>query len=137
MNKKKKYAVWFMVCIGLTCLLLIYLSTGGKRWDVALNQYSVSEDGRILSMNVWVTGSMGYIRKCETKLQGDGLYLTFYSTYGLNGTGGKKDRFDLELDPSCSQIYFYNGKGRDGDEIYRLMLEKDPATGTWQKKSEQ
>lgn len=99
-----------------------------KKTDVALGEYSVSEDGTKLTFHTGVMSSMGYIR--GFKDNGGGVkphYLTFYSTFGgLNSSFGAKSEFELELDENDTEIYF----GRS-DGGYELVLQKDIDTGEW------
>lgn len=97
--------------------------------SVVLEDYTVSEDGNEIILNVSLASSMGYIRDCEDK--GGGVkphYLHFYSTFGgLNSSLGAKNEFVLELDENDTEIFFYRGKGG-----YDLVLEKNRQTGIWE-----
>lgn len=124
---KKKLLI--IVSIVIVLFLSYMIGTGFmKRTDVALGEYSVSEDGKILTFHAGVTSSMGYIR--GFKDNGGGVkphYLTFYSTFGgLNSSLGAKNEFTLDLDENDTEIYF----GR-ADGGYELILQKDVETGEW------
>ena len=97
-----------------------------ERTDVALGEYSVSEDGTVLTFYAGLMSSMGYIR--AYKDEGGGVkdhYLTFYSTFGgLNSSLGAKNEFALELNEDDSEIYF-----RRGNHSYKLVLKKNLETG--------
>ena len=75
-----------IVVIAIICILLAGFLVGTgfqKRTDVVLFDYSVSEDGTTITLNVGVPTSVGYIR--GFKDNGGGVkphYLTFYSTFG-------------------------------------------------------
>lgn len=103
----------------IVALILLFLSTGGKRTDVFLSDYHLSEDGTKLEIGIGVSSSMGYVRNLRVKQEGDSQYVTFYSTFGLNSKLGAKNKFEMELNPACEKIYFY---GENGD--YRLVLQK-------------
>lgn len=125
---EKKKVISIIIVLGV--LILSFLVGTGfiKRTDVALGEYSVSEDGKMLTFNAGVTSSMGYTR--GFKDNGGGVkphYLTFYSTFGgLNCSLGAKSKFVLDLDENDTEIYF----GR-ADGGYELVLQKDVKTGEW------
>ena len=125
--KKRKLTIIIAV---LVVLLLSFMIGIGfmKRTDVALGEYSLSEDGKNLTFHAGVSSSMGYIRGFKDK--GGGVkphYLTFYSTFGgLNSSFGAKSEFTLVLDENDTEIYF----GR-ADGGYELVLQKDVETGEW------
>ncbi|WFR58381.1 hypothetical protein QA584_04740 [Anaerocolumna sp. AGMB13025] len=106
---------------------LLFISTGGKRTDIMLTDYSVSENGDSFTIKVAVASSMGYVRTRKEKQVGDSKYITFYQTYGLNSTIGANNKFQIKLNPSCRKIYFYRG-----DRGYDLMLQKNDETNEWQ-----
>lgn len=110
---------------------LYFLGTGFmERTDVYLGEYSVSEDGNVLTFNAGVMSSMGYIRAYKDECGGvKDHYLTFYSTFGgLNSSFGAKDEFVLELDKDDTEIYFKRAKGG-----YELVLQKNAGTGVWER----
>lgn len=126
MNKKVKILIVIIVVI-----LIIFagiLSTGGKRADIMLNAYSISEDGSVMTVKVGVASSMGYVRTMKVKQKNDNKYITFYSTYGLNSNFLANDEFEIELTPDCEEIYFYNGDGE-----YKLVLLKNKETNEWER----
>ena len=91
--------------------------------------YSVSEDDGRMTIHVGVASSMGFIRDCKVKQGGDNQYITFYSTFGaLNSPIGAKNKFEIELNPLCTEIYFYHGDGG-----YTLVLQKDQETNKWER----
>lgn len=106
-----------IVAIGI---VLFFFGVGGKRTDVYLQDFQVSEDGTRMRMKVAVSSSMGYIRTLKVKQGGDNQYITFYSTFGLNNKFGAKNEFEIEVNPTYEEIYFYRGNGD-----YELELRKD------------
>ena len=124
---KKKIVAAIVIIFVLIAAFLV--STGfHKRTDVVLANYSVSEDGTEITLNVGVPTSMGYIR--GYKNNGGGVkphYLTFYSPCGgWNSSIGAKNTFILELTKEDTEIYFNRAvKG------YELVLVKDEETGEW------
>ena len=122
---KKKMMI--ITSIVIVIFLLFLIGTGfQKRTDVVLGDYSVSEDGREMYLDVYVSSSMGYIRGFKDK--GSGVkphYLTFYSTFGgLNSSFGATDSFVLDLGATDTEIYFNRSNGG-----YELVLVKDEETG--------
>ena len=124
--KKKVIVVITIIGVLITAFLI---GTGfQKRTDVALVDYSVSEEGTALNLGVQVLSSMGYIRGFENN--GGGVkphYLTFYSTFGgLNSSFGAVNSLTLEIDSDDTEIYFNR---QDGG--YELVLVKDEETDEW------
>nr|WP_246582760.1 hypothetical protein [Clostridium mobile] len=107
---------------------MLFLSTGGKITGIMLTDYSISEDGNVMTLEVGVASSIGYIRTFKASEDGNKKYITFYSTYGLNSNIGAKDEFQVELHPSCDEIYFYRGNGE-----YKLKLQKNSGTNEWER----
>lgn len=105
---------------------VIFIIAGGKRTNVILHSFSISKDGTNITLHIEIAGSVGYTRKLKVKQSGNSKYVTFYSTYGINMPIGAKDTFKIELNPSCEEIYFYEGNGE-----YRLVLQKDKNTNEW------
>lgn len=129
--KKKFVLIFFAIFIVITALFL----AGGfrKRTDVVLRDYSISKDGKIMTLNIDIASSAGYARDLKVKQGGDNKYITFYSTFGfLNSKIGAKNEYQIELNPSCTEIYFYKGDGG-----YNLVLQKDEATNEWKKADNQ
>ena len=124
---KKK--IYLTIAVIVVLMLLMFICTGfRKRTDVVLFDYSVSEDGSEISLEIQVASSMGYIRGFKDK--GGGVkphYLTFYSTFGgLNSSFGSINEIELELSRDNTEIYFNRPGGG-----YELVLMKDIATDEW------
>lgn len=119
---KKKFSKKFlilMLCIIAIFFTFLYFGMGGKRTDVVLSDYEILQDGNVLKFKVNVSSSMGYIKDFRVKQESENLYLTFYSTFGLNNKWNAKNEFELELNSSCKEIYFDSG-----DDKYNLVLQK-------------
>ena len=123
----KKIALIVMAVFILAAGMML-AGTGGKRMDVLLTGYTVSEDGGAMTLRAGVAGSMGYIRTLKAREDGDKIYLTFYSTFGLNSTIGAKNEFKIKLGPSSDRIYVYGATGE-----YKPILQKNSATNGWEK----
>ncbi|MDF2675687.1 MAG: hypothetical protein K0R09_3959 [Clostridiales bacterium] len=119
------------VIAGLSLIIvigLLFLSTGGKITSIMLMDYSISEDGNVMTLKVGVASSMGYIRMLKTSENANKKYITFYSTYGLNSHIGAKKEFQVALHSSCDEIYFYSVGGE-----YKLKLKKNSGTNEWER----
>ena len=124
---KKSLCMFLVSVVLLGCVVLI--GSGFKpRTDVYLAEYSISDDGAQITMQVGVASSMGYTRGFRSEQGGFQEYLTFYSAFGgLNSKLGAKNTFVLDIDAvNCDEIYFYHGNGG-----YQLVLQKDPLTQQW------
>ena len=102
----KKKTVFIMGTLVL--LLLIYFFGSGflKNTSAIIEDYSVSNDGKILTISVGVSSSAGYIRDVSVHQQWGGkLYLDCYSAFGgLNGSIGANDTFTFQLDENTNLI---------------------------------
>ena len=106
---KKKFSKKFlilMLCIIAIFFTFLYFGMGGKRTDVVLSDYEILQDGNVLKFKVNVSSSMGYIKDFRVKQESENLYLTFYSTFGLNNKWNAKNEFELELNSSCKDQTF-------------------------------
>ena len=126
---RMKKKIFLTIAVIVVLMLLMFICTGfRKRTDVVLFDYSVSEDGSEISLELQVSSSMGYIRGFKDK--GGGVkphYLTFYSTFGgLNSSFGSINEIELELSRDNTEIYFNRPGGG-----YELVLMKDIATDEW------
>ena len=104
--KKRIIAVIVILAV---LVALFFIGTGfQKRMDVVLVDYSVSEDGTEITLDVGIPTSTGYIR--GFKDNGSGVkphYLTFFSTFGgINSPIGAEHSFQLELTSDDTEIYF-------------------------------
>ena len=124
-----KNKILIVVLIILFISIAIFILGGfQKRTDVVLTDYSISEDGTKIKLSVAISSSVGYTRGLKIKQGGDNKYITFYSTFGfVNSKLGAKNQFEIELNPSCTEIYFYKGDGG-----YNLVLEKNQITNEWE-----
>lgn len=128
MNRKAKTAILIAAAVVLVLAAAWCMIWGGERTDVYIYEYAV-EDGT-LSFSTFVGSSMGYVRTCRTQTEGDGLCLTFCSTFGPNCSLGARNRFDIELPDGCTKIYVRCSTYAD-ESGFRLELEKDAETGEW------
>ena len=126
---KRKIKLTLLIAVGvLLAAAAAWLLWGGARTDVFVSDFSV--EGDVLTVGTGVGSSMGYVRSCRTETKGDGLYLTFCSTFGPNCSLGAKNRFDIELPDGCAQV-FLRCSSYENETGFRLLLEKDEETGEW------
>lgn len=118
------------VAVAIAILAAAYLIGTGfrKSTDVFLAEYSVTEDGAAIRLEIQSASSMGYVRGFQDN--GGGVkphYLTFYRTFGgINSALGMKNAFILQVEPEDTEIYFNRPDGG-----YELVLQKDAETGEW------
>ena len=129
MRVKKFLPVLLVFLIGVLAGVLFVLPGFQKRTDVYLQDFSVSGNGSVVTLQTFTIGSMGFIRSMETKQIGNDIHCSFYCTFGgLNSGFGAKSRFEIRLEDSAKaaeSIYF--------DRAYsdQLVLERDADTGVW------
>ena len=123
---KKFIPLLLAFLIGAAAGILFITPGFQKRTDVYLQDFSVSEDGSVITVQTFPMGSMGFVRAMEVKQIGKELHCSFYRTFGgLNSSLGAEDTFEIQLDDSIEQIYF-NRAGLD-----QRVLERDAGTGEW------
>ena len=119
---KKKIGDWDYC--GSGALRRLFLSVRGflRNGSVYMDGYSVSGDGREITLDIGVAASRGYIRKAAVSQQyGGKLYIDCYSAFGgINGRIGAK-----------KQVYAAAGCGYDHhwDLSERELLSGNPAQG--------
>lgn len=128
--KKVKLIIILLLIATVLLLTFAYTATGTERTDVFVEDFSLSDDGSELHVDVMVSGSMGYTKNMKVKQGGDNKYITFTSTW-LNNSIGAKSSYVIDLNKTCEEIYFYSGDGG-----YRLVLSKNRETGVWEKVNE-
>ena len=124
---KKFLPVFLVLLLGAALGILFILPGFQKRTDVYLQDFSVSEDGSVITVQTFPIGSMGFIRAMEAKQIGDEIHCSFYRTFGgLNSRLGAKTTFEIRPDHPTQRIYFDRGTSFD-----QLVLERDADTGAW------
>ena len=121
----KKF-LWTLGALVLVLAVLFVYSGFGRRTDVYVGAFELSEDGKTLTLHTGIWSSMGYTRAVGTERVGETLQCTFYTAFGgLNSRIGAKNTFTVPVE-GCSSVAFFRG----GDN-WQTVLQKDPATGTW------
>lgn len=130
MSKKilKFLAVSSGLAVMLSAILVFAVGAGFRtRPDVCLQDFSVSDDGAVVTLRTSLMWSMGFIRDIRAVYAGDSIYCSFYRCFGgLNSGFGSKNTFDVAAGDGVSNIYFDRGEGEPGE----LVLTRD-GTGAW------
>lgn len=118
---KKKFII---TVIAVLSVFSVYFIGSGflKSGSVYIEEYSVSEDGKEITMDIGVATSVGYIRKAVVHQQEGGkLYIDCYSAFGgINGSIAAKNRFTLPLNEDTTMIAIYRNKN-----CYEEILQKN------------
>ena len=124
---KKKIAV-ILAIIVVSTLFYLTAPAFSKQGSTYITDFSVSEDGKELTITVGVAASAGYIRKVsEHQQHGGKLYLDCYSAFGgINGSWGAKEEFTFNLNEDTKIVALYRS-----ENCYDTVLEKDE-NGEWQ-----
>lgn len=116
-----------LALLSVIALCIIIGSGFCTRNDVMLTDYQAADD--ILTMKVDVSDSMGYVRACSEKQDGDRLYVRFWSAFGgYSGSLGASDSFSIKVPDACREIYFCRS-GNESD----LVLSRDDAASGWKR----
>ena len=119
---KKKMVIGIIVAVVL-CGGYFIGSGFLRNGSVYMDGYSVSGDGREITLDIGVAASRGYIRKMGGK-----LYIDCYAAFGgINGRIGAKSSFTLPLDEDTTMIGIYRNKN-----AYQEVLHKDE-DGIWRR----
>ena len=126
----KKILSYVLVFLIGSAIGILFITPGfQKRTDVYLQDFSVSEDGSVITMQMFTTGSTEYIRAMESKQIHNEIHCSFYRAFGgLNSGFGAKNRFEINLESfanSAESIYL------DRAGLDQLVLERDAGTGEW------
>lgn len=125
---KKKVTIGIIVAVVL-CGGYFIGSGFLKNGSVYVEEYSVSGDGREITLDVDTAASVGHIRKMAVSQQmGGKLYIDCYAAFGgINGRIGAKNSFTLPLDADTTMIGIYRNAN-----CYEEILHKDE-DGSWQR----
>lgn len=128
MKKGIRISVMALIIIALAGTYIVFPGFV-KVSSAFIGEYSVSSDGKEMTMQIGVSNSMGYIRKVAVTQQDGGvLYLDCYSAFGgLNGAIGAKDIYTIQLEEDTNVIALYRGAN-----TYEIILEKD-IEGNWKR----
>lgn len=125
---KKKVTIGIIVAVVL-CGGYFIGSGFLKNGSVYVKGYSVSGNGREITLDIDTASSVGYIRKMAVSQQmGGKLYIDCYAAFGgINGRIGAKNSFTLPLDEDTTMIGIYRNKN-----AYQEVLYKDE-DGIWRR----
>lgn len=120
-----------MIAGTVSAMALIYFAGSGflRNTSAFIQDYSISADGKEITVKVGVSSSIGYIRDVKVRRQQGGeLYLDCYSAFGgFNGSIGAKDTFTFQLKDDTAMISVYRGSN-----VYGKVLVK-AEDGSWQR----
>ena len=122
-----------LLCAVATAVLLfgVYMILPGftRLTSVYISDYSLSDDGSEMTINVSVTSSVGFVRKVAVHQQESGkLCLDCYAAFGgINGSIGAKSEHTVKLDKDTEVIALYKN-----NNCYEEVLRKDE-NGNWQR----
>ena len=125
----KRTVKWISLpVIILVAIMVFHLVVTGftRRSDVFMLDYSVTEHNGVVTMQVGVMSSVGYVRSMEN-VSNDPMaaQIEFYSAFGgINGSWGARNVYTIQPGEQCKEIYFRTYDG------WRLVLEKD-SNGEW------
>lgn len=128
MKKSIKVFVIALITIVLLSTVLYLLVPGfTKQESVYISDYTVSDDGKEMTIKIGVSSSVGYVRKISVHQQHGGkLYLDCYSAFGgINGSWGAKSEYIIQLDEETEGIALYRNS-----DCYEVVLNKTE-DGKW------
>ena len=112
----------------LVAIMVFHLVVTGftRRSDVFMLDYSVTEHTGVVTMQVGVMSSVGYVRSMENVSDDPtAAQIEFYSAFGgINGSWGARNVYTIQPGEQCKEIYFRTYDG------WRLVLEKN-TSGEW------
>lgn len=120
------------LCILITVLIVLFaayfIGTGFmKCTSVCIGEYSVSPDGREMTVRVFTASSAGSVRKITVRQKNGETYLDCYAAFGgFNGSIGAKTQYTFPLPENAQSILLC----RDGG--YETVLRKG-GTGNWER----
>ena len=125
----KRTVKWISLpVIILVAIMVFHLVVTGftRRSDVFMLDYSVTEHTGVVTMQVGVMSSVGYVRSMENVSDDPtAAQIEFYSAFGgINGSWGARNVYTIQPGEQCKEIYFRTYDG------WRLVLEKD-SSGEW------
>ncbi len=123
MTKKRAIVVAAAV---LVPFLLFRVGTGfTEQQNVTLRDYTVSEDGKTLTLHAAVFPPIGDIRDYKDEPKDGEHYLTFYNAFGGAGTMSAGYTVVLPITDTDKAVYFNDADG------FHLALQKKKLTGEW------
>ena len=115
-----------IILVAILIVGVYFTGTGfSVRNDVVIYDFTVSEDGSYVTLNVGVSSSAGYIRAVKNiSDEEEKADLQFYSAFGgINGKIGSKKSFQIPLTEKVKEIYTGG----------QLVLFKNEETEKWER----
>ena len=99
-----------------------------EQTNAVLHDYTLSEDGKTMTLNAGVWPAIGFIRDFKDEPKDGEHYITFYSTPDdMTSSLGAEYTFDLPIEDTDKAVYFNDSKG------FHVVLQKNAQTGEWVK----
>ena len=133
MRTKVVFAFFTLAAILTALFFYFFFRSGfGRVSDVYICDYSLSQDGKEITIRVGVSSSVGFVRKAVAHQQDGGrLCVDFYAPFGgINSRIGAQSSYTLPLREDTTVIAVYRHINRYADYDYEDELYKD-ADGVW------
>lgn len=105
--------------------LLFRVGSGFAEREVYLAEYTVSEDGKTLTLHAAVFPPIEDIRDYKDEPKNGEHYLTFYNAFGSANTMSAGYTVVLPIEDMDKAVYFNDADG------FHLVLQKNELTGEW------
>ena len=96
-----------------------------EQQNVTLRDYTVSEDGKTLTLHAAVFPPIEDIRDYKDEPKNGEHYLTFYNAFGSANTMSAGYTVVLTIEDMDKSVYFNDAYG------FHLVLQKNALTGEW------
>lgn len=127
---KKNSSTILIVTIVIAYLVITSIFGAGFaiNTNVNLENFTVSEDGKQMIIDISVNSESESVRKYNYIPSGDAYYVEFVYTFGIGPLiFGEKEQFTIDLEEDTKGIFFLR------ENEYELVLYKDDETNEWQK----
>ena len=126
---KKNASTYLIILIAIAYLVITSIFGAGFAINpnVNLENFTVSEDGTKMTIDISVNSEAESVRKYNYIPSGDAYYVEFVYTFGIGPLiFGEKEQFTIDLEKDTKGIFFLR------ENEYELVLYKDDVTNEWQ-----